>query len=249
MQAAGSGAFACTLAFRLLPTDRQSQRVPALPAPRRPRWHGRSTTRACCSARSATWASPTRPPSRPPPSSTPRASRWGRRASLPGWQSPAPRAAAAAAHNAPPLCSPAPLCPPPPPPLALPSRCCADCAPRQLPRRGQDDGACAAHPVHHHRPQPGQALPPLPAALPEGRTRRAACALHQPPAPDLPTRRCRPAPQVREYCERQWSKILAGRVSVADFVFAKEVCCRCRCVRGLGLQRGTARSRRLGAAA
>lgn len=29
--------------------------------------------------------------------------------------------------------------------------------------------------------------------------------------------------QVKEYCERQFSKILAGRVSVADFVFAKEV--------------------------
>ena len=27
--------------------------------------------------------------------------------------------------------------------------------------------------------------------------------------------------QVRDYCERQWSKILAGRVSAADFVFAK----------------------------
>ena len=29
--------------------------------------------------------------------------------------------------------------------------------------------------------------------------------------------------QVKEYCERQWGKILAGRVSVSDFVFAKEV--------------------------
>ena len=31
------------------------------------------------------------------------------------------------------------------------------------------------------------------------------------------------AGQVRTYMERQWDKILAGRVSVADFVFAKEV--------------------------
>ena len=29
--------------------------------------------------------------------------------------------------------------------------------------------------------------------------------------------------QVKEYCERQWAKILSGRVSLADFVFAKEV--------------------------
>lgn len=29
--------------------------------------------------------------------------------------------------------------------------------------------------------------------------------------------------QVRAYIERQWDKILAGRISVADFVFAKEV--------------------------
>jgi hypothetical protein len=33
--------------------------------------------------------------------------------------------------------------------------------------------------------------------------------------------------QVREYCEAQFSKILAGRVSVSDLVFAKEVR-RCR---------------------
>jgi len=31
------------------------------------------------------------------------------------------------------------------------------------------------------------------------------------------------AEQVREYVERQWTKILSGRVSLADFVFAKEV--------------------------
>lgn len=36
--------------------------------------------------------------------------------------------------------------------------------------------------------------------------------------------------QVREYLERQWAKILGGRVSVQDFIFAKEV----RCVRGWG---------------
>lgn len=29
--------------------------------------------------------------------------------------------------------------------------------------------------------------------------------------------------QVKDYVMRQWSKILAGRVSLADFVFAKEV--------------------------
>ena len=29
--------------------------------------------------------------------------------------------------------------------------------------------------------------------------------------------------QVKRYAERQWGKILAGRVSLADFVFAKEV--------------------------
>ena len=29
--------------------------------------------------------------------------------------------------------------------------------------------------------------------------------------------------QVKEYNQRQWTKILAGRVSLADFVFAKEV--------------------------
>lgn len=29
--------------------------------------------------------------------------------------------------------------------------------------------------------------------------------------------------QVKVYVMRQWSKILAGRVSLADFVFAKEV--------------------------
>lgn len=29
--------------------------------------------------------------------------------------------------------------------------------------------------------------------------------------------------QVKEYLERQWGKILANRVSVQDFVFAKEV--------------------------
>ena len=29
--------------------------------------------------------------------------------------------------------------------------------------------------------------------------------------------------QVKEYVERQWTKILSGRVSLADFVFAKEV--------------------------
>ncbi len=29
--------------------------------------------------------------------------------------------------------------------------------------------------------------------------------------------------QVRRYLERQWTKILAGRVSVQDFIFAKEV--------------------------
>lgn len=29
--------------------------------------------------------------------------------------------------------------------------------------------------------------------------------------------------QVKAYCQRQWGKIMAGRVSVADFVFAKEV--------------------------
>jgi DNA polymerase zeta len=28
---------------------------------------------------------------------------------------------------------------------------------------------------------------------------------------------------VKEYVQRQWGKILAGRVSLADFVFAKEV--------------------------
>lgn len=28
---------------------------------------------------------------------------------------------------------------------------------------------------------------------------------------------------MKEYVERQWSKILSGRVSLADFVFAKEV--------------------------
>ena len=31
------------------------------------------------------------------------------------------------------------------------------------------------------------------------------------------------AHQVRRYLERQWTKILAGRVSVQDFIFAKEV--------------------------
>ncbi len=31
------------------------------------------------------------------------------------------------------------------------------------------------------------------------------------------------AAQVKEYVQRQWGKILAGRVSLADFVFAKEV--------------------------
>lgn len=31
------------------------------------------------------------------------------------------------------------------------------------------------------------------------------------------------AAQVKEYLERQWHKILANRVSVQDFVFAKEV--------------------------
>ena len=31
------------------------------------------------------------------------------------------------------------------------------------------------------------------------------------------------AMQVKDYVMRQWSKILAGRVSLADFVFAKEV--------------------------
>jgi DNA polymerase zeta len=29
--------------------------------------------------------------------------------------------------------------------------------------------------------------------------------------------------QVKAYAERQWRKILAGRVSIQDFVFAKEV--------------------------
>lgn len=29
--------------------------------------------------------------------------------------------------------------------------------------------------------------------------------------------------QVKDYVQRQWTKILAGRVSLADFVFAKEV--------------------------
>ncbi|KAL6779570.1 POLZ1 [Auxenochlorella protothecoides x Auxenochlorella symbiontica] len=29
--------------------------------------------------------------------------------------------------------------------------------------------------------------------------------------------------QVKQYCERQWTKILSGRVSIQDFVFAKEV--------------------------
>ena len=29
--------------------------------------------------------------------------------------------------------------------------------------------------------------------------------------------------KVKEYVERQWTKILSGRVSLADFVFAKEV--------------------------
>lgn len=29
---------------------------------------------------------------------------------------------------------------------------------------------------------------------------------------------------VRSYLQRQWAKILAGRVSLEDFVFAKEVC-------------------------
>lgn len=29
--------------------------------------------------------------------------------------------------------------------------------------------------------------------------------------------------QVKDYVERQWTKILSGRVSLADFVFAKEV--------------------------
>ena len=28
---------------------------------------------------------------------------------------------------------------------------------------------------------------------------------------------------MKEYVERQWTKILSGRVSLADFVFAKEV--------------------------
>lgn len=28
---------------------------------------------------------------------------------------------------------------------------------------------------------------------------------------------------MRRYLERQWTKILAGRVSVQDFIFAKEV--------------------------
>lgn len=32
-----------------------------------------------------------------------------------------------------------------------------------------------------------------------------------------------PPPQVKQYCERQWTKILSGRVSIQDFVFAKEV--------------------------
>ena len=30
--------------------------------------------------------------------------------------------------------------------------------------------------------------------------------------------------QIKDYVMRQWGKILAGRVSLADFVFAKEVC-------------------------
>lgn len=29
--------------------------------------------------------------------------------------------------------------------------------------------------------------------------------------------------QVKQYCLRSWTKVLEGRVSVADFVFAKEV--------------------------
>ena len=29
--------------------------------------------------------------------------------------------------------------------------------------------------------------------------------------------------QVKDYAERQWNKILSGRVSLADFVYAKEV--------------------------
>lgn len=29
--------------------------------------------------------------------------------------------------------------------------------------------------------------------------------------------------QVKDYVQRQWTKILSGRVSLADFVFAKEV--------------------------
>ncbi len=31
--------------------------------------------------------------------------------------------------------------------------------------------------------------------------------------------------QVRDYLERQWAKILGGRVSIQDFIFAKEVRC------------------------
>ena len=39
----------------------------------------------------------------------------------------------------------------------------------------------------------------------------------------LDTQLKRRGPQVKRYLQRQWTKIMAGRVSVQDFVFAKEV--------------------------
>lgn len=52
------------------------------------------------------------------------------------------------------------------------------------------------------------------------------CQVHQGSAAAWPSLQRFPAAteQVKAYCERQFSKILSGRVSVADFVFAKEVC-------------------------
>ncbi len=43
---------------------------------------------------------------------------------------------------------------------------------------------------------------------PGGSMRDVSCLVHR---------------QVKAYCERQFNKILSGRVSIADFVFAKEV--------------------------
>lgn len=50
------------------------------------------------------------------------------------------------------------------------------------------------------------------------------CLCPATPAPPPLTAIAPPCPpQVKSYLERQWGKILAGRVSVQDFIFAKEV--------------------------